>query len=104
MKTIGHLINSEGPLLSILQDDNETFYIKIYSPSLNCHIQALSNFKKIVGYIESKLTLSELIEGSIECSIQTRRESSLQEFSMDEIKSSIDFINNYYNEISDSMK
>lgn len=104
MKTIGHLINSEGPLLSVLQDDNETFYVKIYSPLLNCHIQALTNFKKIVGYIESKLTLNELIEDSTKCSIHTRRESSLLEFSIDEIKSSIDFINNYYNEISDSMK
>ena len=104
MKTIGQLINSEGPLLSILHDDNETFYIKVYSPLLNCHIQVLTNLKKIVGYIESKFTLRELIEESNEYEIQTRNKSIPQILSFDEIKSSIEFIDKHYNEISDSMK
>lgn len=104
MKTIGHLLNSEGPLVSILLDKNDNLMVKIHSNRYRGDLILMTSFKKIVSYIESKLTLDQLIETSAECYFEGRNNSDSKEPSLEEIKSSIIDVSKYYNEFSDSMK
>jgi len=104
MKTIGHLLNSEGPLFSILLDKNDNLLVKIHSNKYRGDLILITSFKKVVSYIESKLTLDQLIKTSTEYYFKARNNSNSKEPSLEEIKSSIVDVSKYYNEFSDSMK
>ena len=104
MNIIGHLLNSEGPLFSILHNHNGDIVAKIYSHKYNGDLLVTTHFKKIVSYIESKLTLNELIETSTGYHFKSRNGNNSSEPSLEEIKLSIIDINKYYNEFPDSMK
>ena len=104
MKIIGHLLNSEGPLFTILLSDKDGLITKIYSNRYNGNLVASTSFRNIVSYIESKLTLREFIENSISISFESRGDNSLQNIPLDTIQDSISYIDNYYNELSESLK
>ena len=104
MNLIGQLLNSEGPLLSLHTNENGEHILKIYSHKHNGDLLVTTSFKKVVSYIESKLTLNELIQTSIEYHFKSRNGVNADKPSLDEIKSSIVDVDKYYNEFPDSMK
>lgn len=104
MNLVGQLLNSEGPLLSLHTNENGEHLLKIYSHKYNGDLIVRTSFKKVVSYIESKLTLNELIQTSTEYHFKSRNVSEVDEPSLDEIKSSIVEVDKYFNEFPDSMK
>lgn len=104
MKIIGHLLNSEGPLLTILTDHEGSLLAKIHLNSFNGNLLVSTSFRNTVSYIESKLTLREFIENSQGYSFESKGDIFLEDIPFDEIQSSISFIDNHYNELPESMK
>ena len=104
MNLVGQLLNSEGPLLTLHTNENGEHILKIYSHKHNGDLMVRTSFKKVVTYIESKLTLNEIIQTSTEYYFKSRNAGKVDEPSLDDIKSSIVDINKYYNEFPDSMK
>lgn len=104
MKIIGHLLNSEGPLLTILTDHKGGLFTRIHLNKFNTNLLVSTSFRDVISYIESKLTLREFITNSEGYSFEKKDDISLKDVPIDEIQSSISFIDNYYNELPNSMK
>jgi hypothetical protein len=104
MIKIGSLLNSEGPLLELFCNTNGEIELKGYSLEYEGHLIFSPKFSEVISYLESRITLTELIVLSEGCHFVFKKGGVPNRIPLDDIISSIPYCNEYYKNISDSLK
>ena len=101
---LGDLINCEGPLLNV--EITETHKLAIHAAS-ETFLGVLSfepRFTDLVSYIESKITLRELIFLSKSRRFSFNLDVEMKRIPLETIIDSLFYIDQYYNEVPEDLK
>ena len=101
---IGELINSEGPLLKVNTRETGQLLIEAYSNEYRGNLSFEPKFKDLVSYIESKITLRELIFLSKSRIFSFNLNVEMKRIPLETIIDSLFCIDEYYNEVSEDLK
>lgn len=101
---LGILINSEGPLLSIKALETGDLFLEAYSLKYQGDLSFKPKFKDFIAFIESKITLSELIELSRSIMFSFNVGVEMKKIPLKDVIDSLPYIDSYYNEIPESLK
>lgn len=104
MIKLGSLINSEGPILELTCNYDGKLTLKALSIEHQGFLSFSVRFSEVVSYIDSRITLSELISLSKDCLFSFNTNTELKRIPLKIIIDSIPYSNLYYKDIPDSMK
>lgn len=101
---VGDILNSEGSLLSFNVIENGELYLEVTSRKYNGDFSFRPKLRDFLSYIESKLTLSELIEISTVHMFSFNEGEDIRKIPLTDIIQSLPFIESYFKEIPEGCK
>lgn len=101
---LGVLLNSEGPLLKVGSRINGAIIVEAYSNEYEGNLLFEPKFKDLVSYIESKITLRELIFLSKSQMFSFNLNVEMKRIPLETIIDSLFYIDQYYNEVPEDLK
>lgn len=104
MTEIGSIINSEGPLLTLKCESKGEILLEAYSIEYRGKLSFEPRFKDFISYIESKITLEELISISENCMFFFNRTEDTRRIPLEDIINSLPFKDVCYKEVPESCK
>lgn len=101
---IGNLLNSEGPLLTVNSTDQGVLIIEAKSNTFNGDLSFEPKFSDLIKYIESKLTLRELIFLSKSLMFSFNPKVEIVKIPLEDIIDSLPFIDQLFSEVPENLK
>lgn len=101
---LGILINSEGPLLSIKALETGDLFLEAYSLKYQGDLSFKPKFKDFIAYVESKITLRELIFLSENPIFNFNPHVKMVRIPLEEIFDSLPFIDQLFTEVPENLK
>ena len=98
------LINSEGAILSILLDPKDNIVIMGLTKKTLEEVYFNVNVGDVNMYVSSYIKLNDLFHSRVNFLIKTKRAGELKTFFSKDYKCELSFGDNYYDEISESLK
>lgn len=101
---LGDIINSEGPLLGVAISNQGKLNLNALSNTYKGYLSFEPRFKDLVSYIESNITLRELILISNAPLFSFDLNVEMKRIPLQHIINSLPYIDHYYKEIPRSLK
>lgn len=101
---LGSIINSEGPIVTLNVLPNGGLKIEAYSNKFQGNLSFVTKFSDTVSYLDSRLSLRELIELSVSRIFSFNQGVEMYRIPLMEVIDSIPFIDILYREVPDEYK